>query len=66
VREQRQKDEGRNMLAEGRSRDMLSELFKVCGRFLHKEISLETFAEKTERLAKEKLRAEGRIKQTHS
>lgn len=48
------------MLAEGRARDMLNELFRACGRLLCKEISLEQFAEETQRLAKEKLGAEGR------
>ncbi|GAI77051.1 unnamed protein product [marine sediment metagenome] len=49
------------MLSEGRARDMLEELFRACGCYLCKEITLEYFAEITERLAKEKLKVEGRL-----
>lgn len=50
------------MLSEPRVRDMLEELFRLCGAFLCGEIDKNIFAERTEMLAKEKLKTEGRLK----
>lgn len=42
------------MLYEERARGMLNELFVICSELLLEKITLEQFAEKVDRLAKEK------------